>query len=169
MSGAGHAVRARAESAAAVKRPADPDFVLDDYIYYNINHASNQYGRRMEAAFALLDIDQTAWRVLSLLSNDEDSRFSDIAKRGMVKVSTLSRQIDRMVEDGLVLRAVGADDRRTVRVSLTERGRKELERARQASTAIFDEATAGIAAEDLATAIDVLQRMRGNLESGEKD
>ena len=167
MSGASNAARAKAPITAA-NRPADDGFVLEDYIYYNINHASNQYGHRMEAAFALLDIDQTSWRVLSLLSHDEDSCLSDIARRGMIKVSTLSRRIDRMADDGLVLREVGTDDRRTVRVSLTERGRKELERARRASTAIFDEAIAGIAPRELAIAIGVLQKMRANLDSGAK-
>ncbi|MEJ2410857.1 MAG: MarR family transcriptional regulator [Novosphingobium sp.] len=160
---------ARPVKAPAANRPTDDGFVLEDYIYYNINHASNQYGHRMEEALARLDIDQTSWRVLSLLHRDEDSRLSEIARRGMMKVSTLSRRIDRMVEDGLVLREVGTDDRRTVRVSLTELGRQELERARSASAAIFDEATAGIAPKELATAVGVLRRMRANLESGDKN
>ncbi|MGE3690055.1 MAG: MarR family winged helix-turn-helix transcriptional regulator [Novosphingobium sp.] len=148
-------------------RPADEDFVLDDYIFYNVNHASSQYGDRMEKAFGLMDIDQTAWRVLSLLSHDENSRLSDIARRGMIKVPTLSRRIDRMVEEGLVLREVGKDDRRTVRVSLTAKGQAELRRARQASTDIFDAATAGIPAQDIWTAVAVLQRIRRNLDGEE--
>lgn len=154
---------------AAANRPTDADFILEDYVYYNINHASNQYGHLMEAAFTRLEIDQTSWRVLNLLSHDEDSRLSDIARRGMVKISTLSRQIDRMVDDGLVLREVGTDDRRTVRVSLTERGRKQLDHAQRASTAIFDAATVGIAPEDITTTIRVLQQMRANLDDENKD
>lgn len=157
----------KAETDPVTTRPIDPDFVLDDYLYYNINRASNQYGELMEQAFQALDIDQTAWRVLSLLSRDEKSRLSDIARRGMVKLSTLSRRIDRMVEDGLVLREMGTDDRRTIRVSLTAKGRAELLRAKAASTAIFDSAAEGISAEDLATAVSVLQRMRHNLDRRE--
>lgn len=175
MNGADTAARAQQPPGSAerrpadvsLSRPADEGFVLEDYIYYNINHASNQYGHHMEAAFALLDIDQTAWRVLNLLSHDEHSRLSDIARRGMVKISTLSRRIDRMVEDGLILREVGTDDRRTVRVSLTSRGKAELERARRASTAIYDQATTGIAPDDLRVAVSVLQKMRTNLEGND--
>lgn len=145
--------------------PADSTFVLDDYLFYNLNHASAQYGEEMEAAFRDLDIDQTAWRVLSLLSEDENSRVGEIARRGMIKVSTLSRRLERMVADGLILKDVGTDDRRTVRVSLTAKGQRELRRAREASAAIFARAIDGIAVDDVAVAISVLKRLRGNLES----
>ena len=158
----------RAPGHVAPTRPVDSDFVLDDYLYYNINRASNQYGELMERAFGALDIDQTAWRVLSLLNHDEHSRVSDIARRGMIKMPTLSRRIDRMVTDGLILREVGTDDRRTVRVSLTAKGREELRRAKAASTAIFDDATTGIATEEIAIAITVLQRMRRNLDRADE-
>lgn len=151
-------------AAAVPTRPVDADFELENYLYYNINRASNQYGGLMEDAFSALDIDQTAWRVLTLLSHDEDSTLGEIARRGMVKAPTLTRRIDRMVQDGLVLREVGTDDRRTVRVSLTGKGRNELARAKAISTEIFDNATRDIAAEDIAIAVRVLQRMRSNLE-----
>jgi DNA-binding MarR family transcriptional regulator len=70
-----------------------------------------------------------------------------------------------MVADGLILRDVGADDRRTVRVSLTAKGQRELRRAREASAAIFARAIDGISADDVALAISVLKRLRRNLES----
>jgi hypothetical protein len=67
--------------AGRLSNPAGRDFVLNDYLFYNLNHASAQYGEEMEAAFRDLDIDQTAWRVLSLLSEDENSRVGEIAQR----------------------------------------------------------------------------------------
>jgi len=155
----------RKESRASLTKPIDKDFALDDYLFFNINRVSSLYSGLMEEAFKALDIDQTAWRVLTLLSHDEDSRVSEIARRGMIKIPTLSRRLERMVADGLVLREFGTDDRRTVRVSLTAKGREELRRAQIASTQIFEAATTGIPEEDVAQAIDVLQRMRRNLRS----
>jgi DNA-binding MarR family transcriptional regulator len=157
--------KARQESGKpGITRPTDSDFSLDEYLFYNLNLASAHYGGRMDRAFAELDIDQTAWRVLSILGDDPNSRVSDIARRGMIKIPTLSRQLERLVANGLVRRNAGADDRRTVRISLTPKGRRELQRARRISAGLFEDATSGIAPEELAGAIRVLKQIRGNLE-----
>ncbi len=153
-------------AASPVVLPTDEDFEIDDYLFYNLNFASAQYGAAMDGAFGQLDIDQTAWRVLSILSDDENSRISDIAQRGMIKIPTLSRQLERLEADGLIRRVPCAEDRRTVRIALTVRGRRELQRARQVSAAIFRQATQGIADEELARTIRTLKLMRANLDRG---
>lgn len=144
-------------------RPTDPGFVLDDYLFYNLNHVSALYQDEMDRALRKLRIDQASWRVLSLLSNEQTNRVGDISRRGMIKVATLSRRLERMVADGLVLREVGRGDRRTVHVKLTPAGLETLHHARRASADLFDRALKGISSGELAGQIRVLKRMRENL------
>jgi MarR family transcriptional regulator, organic hydroperoxide resistance regulator len=69
-----------------------------------------------------LTIEQ--WRVLVLLSDAEGHRMSEIASFAMVPPPTLTKIIDRMVENNLVYRRVDSLDRRRVLVFLTARGRE---------------------------------------------
>lgn len=157
----------REESSAPVAgfpKPNEPGFVLDDYLFYNLNHVSALYQDAMDRALLKVGIDQASWRVLSLLSDHQTNRVGEIAALGMMKVATLSRRLERMVADGLVLREMGSDDRRTVHVSLTSAGRDKLWHARRVSAEIFDQAVGGITGDELTATIRVLKNMRENLE-----
>lgn len=152
---------------AAFPKPNEPGFVLDDYLFYNLNHVSALYQDAMDRALLKVGIDQASWRVLSLLSDDQTNRVGEIARLGMMKVATLSRRLERMVADGLVLREMGSDDRRTVHVSLTPAGREKLFHARRVSAELFDKAVDGITGDELAATIHVLRHMRENLEQAD--
>ena len=156
----------RQVATGALPRPTEPGFVLDDYLFYNLNHVSALYQDGMDRALRKLGIDQASWRVLSLLSEDQTNRVGDIARRGMMKVATLSRRLERMVTDGLVLREMGCEDRRTVHVSLTPAGREKLSHARRVSAELFDSAVGGITGDELTATIRVIKHMRENLERG---
>jgi DNA-binding MarR family transcriptional regulator len=149
---------------AVFPKPNDSGFVLDDYLFYNLNHVSALYQDGMDRALRKLGIDQASWRVLSLLNDDRTNRVGEIARLGMMKIATLSRRLERMVADGLVLREMGSDDRRTVHVRLTPAGREKLNHARRVSAELFDKAVGGITGDELAATIRVLKHMRENLE-----
>lgn len=53
-------------------------------------------------------------------------RPSDLAARLGVTPATVTTLVDRMIEAGLLVRGRDAGDRRIVRLSLTERGRRRL-------------------------------------------
>ena len=64
------------------------------------------------------------FEVLDVLSGDSCAyRVQEIAERVHLSQSALSRLIARLEKDGLVDRAMCAEDRRGVRVALTDKGR----------------------------------------------
>ncbi|NUR01510.1 MAG: MarR family transcriptional regulator [Streptomyces sp.] len=64
------------------------------------------------------------FEVLDVLSGDScNYRVQEISERVHLSQSALSRLIARLEKDGLVERAMCAEDRRGVRVSLTAKGR----------------------------------------------
>ncbi|MEU0463154.1 MarR family transcriptional regulator [Amycolatopsis sp. NPDC006131] len=69
--------------------------------------------------------------LLSDLNVHGESRPSDLAKRKMVDISVISRQIGQLTAAGLVERRPAPEDGRASLISLSEAGRAELERWRQ--------------------------------------
>lgn len=72
------------------------------------------------------------WRILTLLSDGQGHPMGELAEFAFVPSPTLTRIVDRMVNDNLVYRRIDADDRRRVLIVASTRGRKlylKLQRA----------------------------------------
>lgn len=60
--------------------------------------------------------------VLATLPNGEGIEMTALARLAVIDPSTLTKVIDRMISEGLVYRAADPNDRRRVRVLLTQEG-----------------------------------------------
>jgi DNA-binding MarR family transcriptional regulator len=79
--------------------------------------------------FVVLALLQSVSRPLSL---------REISDHTLIPPSSMTHTIDRLVEQGLVLRAPHPTDRRTILASLTDEGRSIVERIDQQRRAIFE-------------------------------
>ncbi len=61
-------------------------------------------------------------------SPDRRLRLSDLAKSVTISPSGLTRQVDRMVKQGWVMRVHGEEDRREIYASLTPAGEAQMDR-----------------------------------------
>lgn len=77
------------------------------------------------------NLHPAAAMVLSDLATHGESRPSELAKRKMVDVSVISRQIAQLVAAGLVDRRPAPEDGRAALVTVSEQGRVELKRWRE--------------------------------------
>ncbi|HWL42835.1 MAG TPA: MarR family transcriptional regulator [Ilumatobacter sp.] len=91
------------------------------------------------------------YRVLGLLSAG-DERASALAERLAVSRPTVTALVDSLVERGLVVREVAADDRRAVRLSITDAGRRAVAATGQALRATLDDIVARCADPDVVRA-----------------
>lgn len=81
------------------------------------------------------DVTLAQYRALVVLASRGPQRLADLAEALTVDRSTATRMCDRLVRKRLVARRRGSDDRRVVRISLTEAGAKlvmEVTRRRRA-------------------------------------
>jgi DNA-binding MarR family transcriptional regulator len=83
-------------------------------------------------------------------------RATELAERAMIKPSTLSRQLERLEDEGLIDRDRDAGDARIVIVSLTSEGREVL---RRASTTYARVASRAFAAHLTDTDVAAIQRV----------
>lgn len=89
--------------------------------------------RRLDAQLrAAHDLALGAYEVLMFLGGAAQGRLrvSELSHQALLSVSGMSRMVDRLARDGLVIREVCADDRRGAEVVLTDAGRERLAAAR---------------------------------------
>lgn len=90
-----------------------------------LGRAAHRLARRVEDAVGRPPdgpgLDQ--WRILDLLADGVGHPMSEVAAHAMVPAPTLTKIVDRLVDQGLVYRRPDEADRRRVLVLLAERGR----------------------------------------------
>lgn len=84
---------------------------------------------------SLLQLPVLQLRCLRRIAEEDGQRMVDIAQKMQMPLPGASRLVDRLVRRGVVTRRPDLQDRRVVRIELTEAGRAglaEIERKRQA-------------------------------------
>jgi len=150
-------------SSASLSLPGQDNFVLDDYPLYNLNRTSATYIEEMAKALKQIGMDQTGWRILGILGDHNPSTVTDIARRSVIKMPTLTRMLDRMERAGLVKRKLWAQDKRIVHIYITAKGRKSLSEAVQVGNNIYGRAFDGISQAQIKQLMKTLIKMRENL------
>ena len=108
----------------------------------------------------------TARIVLSHLAVRDNLNQLDLVKLTRLKAPTVSVLLRRMEQEGYIARVPDEQDRRAVRVSLTEKG-KEFDRRHLSRISTNDQtAMRGIDGEDQETLVRLLSRIRDNLLEG---
>lgn len=84
--------------------------------------------RALEPVLADDRLSVDRWRVLALLSSDGPSSMSHLVERTRITPPSLTRAVDRLVEDALAYREADFADRRRVLVHVSPRGRRLYDR-----------------------------------------
>jgi DNA-binding MarR family transcriptional regulator len=103
-------------------RPFSPS-PLDQHAGYWLRCLSNLVSSTFAEKLAQRDISVAQWVVLRTLYDKRDVTLNEAAKEVGVDKSTLSRMVERLVQKGLMIRAVGSD-RRSIGLTLTPASRK---------------------------------------------
>lgn len=94
-------------------------------------------GRMTAARFQrLLDaqgMTHAGWQVLLAIADGEALTQREVAERCYVTPATVTGVVDTLEREGLVERERGTEDRRVVRVRLTDEGRARLRRTKKAA------------------------------------
>jgi DNA-binding MarR family transcriptional regulator len=118
-----------------------------------VNKHARAYGLKIEGV-----------RVLFRLLAKDNLSVNELARLTGIETSTLSRLLDRMSDKGLLRRTRDANDKRSVLVSLTTKGRKLAQQHRPVYYKDYDKVLlAGFSAEEGSVFRTALLRMLDNL------
>src|SRR5262245_29290762 len=102
--------------------------------------------------------------MMSLAHAPGGIRISDLAHEQGLAVSTMTRNLSLLEKKGWIVRQIGADDRRTVLVALTEEGGRRSRRLQQSTLGIFGRAFRAFHPTDRVERAVALDRVAAALE-----
>jgi len=142
-------------------RPGAP---LEDYLPYQLFRIVNRLTLNLREDFRPLKITLARWRVLSTLTASNGRSIGQLASFMVMEQPALSRVIDQMERDRLVVRRLASEDNRVVRVYLTAAGRHKFEEIRPLEIRHYKNVIDGIDQSDLEQLSGLLHTVWQNIE-----
>src|SRR5690349_11539685 len=101
------AAKANSRATAAVDAkvlgdPGMPQFEIEASPFYLIARTAGRYAIDMENALRVIDMDLASWRALMLVHAVNPSSVSEITERAVMRLSTMTRVVQRLEKRGLV-------------------------------------------------------------------
>lgn len=125
-------------------------------------------GRAIEIEVNRTGLTASRFRALSLVGAGVTSS-GVLARFLAVRPPTVTTVMNGLVDDGLVVRARGIEDRRRVDYRLTGEGRRALDTANKAADGVLGSLVADLPADDRTTAQDGLDVWRRALDAKRAD
>jgi DNA-binding MarR family transcriptional regulator len=141
----------------------DPQARIERELTLLVRRAQKVHLRSEAPAEAL---DRAAYSILGTLHDEGPLRCGALADRFQLDASTVSRQVAGLVQAGLVVKEVEADDRRAWRLRLTRHGEDSLEATRSARRRIVRELLGSWSPQDRAVFAGLLEQFNAGLETG---
>jgi MarR family transcriptional regulator, transcriptional regulator for hemolysin len=130
-------------------------------------HASKSVSRAFGDALAEAGGSVSTWLILTSLIDESWPAQQHLARAMHIEGPTLTRHLDGLEEAGLVVRRREPNDRRAVRVELTDAGRAKHAELRQAVIAFNRRLTAGLGGAELDELRGLLERLERNVRAPE--
>lgn len=144
--------------------PGSPGFRLEGSPFYWLTRVSGRYLLAMERQLKAIGMDVPRWRVLMILAEHEPTSISNLSESSVVKLATMTRIVQRMEADGLVVTGTSESDGRVTEVEMTAKGRIALGHVREKGSLVFRRAFADVPPADADALIVQLRRLFANLD-----
>jgi MarR family transcriptional regulator, transcriptional regulator for hemolysin len=126
-------------------------------------HSAKTVGRAFGDALAEVGGSVPTWLILTNLMGESWPAQHQLARALRIEGPTLTRHLDGLEEAGLVVRTREANDRRAVRVELTDAGRAKHAELLQAVVGFNRRLTAGLDQDELEQLRGLLARLEQNV------
>jgi MarR family transcriptional regulator, transcriptional regulator for hemolysin len=135
----------------------------DTPIGLQLAHSSKAVSRAFSDTLADAGSSVPTWLILTSLMGESWPAQHRLARALHIEGPTLTRHLDGLEEAGLVVRRREADDRRAVRVELTDAGRAKHAELRRAVIAFDKRLRAGLTDNEIAQLRDLLKRLEASV------
>ena len=132
--------------------------------FYWLTKAYGRYIAEMELSLKEVELDIPRWRVLMLLEEERARSISYLAQEAIAKLSTMTRIVQRMQQDGLLITRPRASDQRVTEALLTVNGRRARLLALQKADDIYTRALGTLPSADVDALNASLSKIHTNLE-----
>lgn len=136
---------------------------LKDFVPYQIYRVSSLMNMRMQGRLRANGINLSQWRVLSVLRSAGCLSMTQIVEHSVMEQPTVSRVIAQFVDQGLVIRAVSAEDSRLSLVSLSSQGQALFDEIAPGAVRNQSAALEGLSVQELNVLRGALAKIEANI------
>jgi len=141
----------------------DPkNYVMEDSLGYLLSKVRGYIMQGMDAELADLDITAAQWVIIMKLSAGAQSTAAALCKQSGYDTGSMTRMLDRLEDKGLIHRERSPDDRRVIKLALTENGERLREQLPERAARVMNAHLDGFSADEFAMLKSLLRRMLCN-------
>ena len=137
----------------------------DESMGYLMRQILTMVAQEVEQQLAHTDLTNAQWLPLFKLYNKQASTVAELARECRLDTGATTRLLDRLEAKGLCRRERCADDRRVVRIALTEDGKKAASEIPQVLCGVQNAHLAGFSTEEFETLKSYLRRIFVNAQA----
>lgn len=135
-------------------------------IHQSLGFWSSLLARTMEAEFnrrlAGSEVTRVAWAVLGAITYDNITTPSDLADFLRLDRAAVTRLLDKLETQGLIIRQRNSQDRRAISLQVTARGRSLAAELLQVSRDVNAHFTNGLSPQEATQYIQIVTKMMAN-------
>ncbi len=138
-------------------------FNLDDCMAFITSKSAKIISQAMEKRLIPYNITRSQWIALYYIYTNDCITQSALAEKMSIKEPTVVRVIQKMEQDGLLIRLHSNDDKRIKQLSLSNKGTRLCEKLLPIADKFMHDTIAGISQQDLQILKNSLDKMTSNV------
>jgi DNA-binding MarR family transcriptional regulator len=143
--------------------PSTDHFNLEDFPYYWVTQVHAQYVLNVDHALKKYGLDNSRRRILLALNAKPRASVSDLSEMVVSKMSTTTKIVYRLKDEGLVDTYSCEDDARITRVILTEKGNQMTQKINDLTNIVLEQSFEGLTPLQIEKMIESLRHIFQNL------
>ncbi|WP_144634712.1 MarR family winged helix-turn-helix transcriptional regulator [Bordetella genomosp. 13] len=141
---------------------SDSQNLSDDNTGFLIKQVFHSMNRMLDQEMAPLELTAMQWRPLALLCKGRADTPAELARLNGVDTGAMTRTLDRLEAKGLVRRTRSLEDRRVIRIELTDSGKEKGRQIPAYIAKVLNHHLRGFSPEEVCQLRHLLRRMLAN-------
>lgn len=143
--------------------PSTDHFNLEEFPYYWVTQVHAQYVLNVDHALKKYGLDNSRRRILLALNAKPHASVSELSEMIVSKMSTTTKIVYRLKDEGLVSTYSCEDDARITRVVLTEKGNEMTQKINDLTNIVLEQSFEGLTPLQIEKMIESLRVIFKNL------
>ena len=143
--------------------PCVEDFSLDNFPYYWVTQVHAQHVQNIDHALKKYGLDNSRRRILLCLKSKPHASVSDLSGMVVSKMSTTTKIVYRLKDEGLVETYSCEDDARITRVVLTDKGQQMTQKINDLTNVVLEQSFEGLTPLQIEKMMESLKHIFKNL------
>ena len=143
--------------------PTADSFNLEDFPFFWISQVNAQYVQNIDNVLKKYGLDNSRRRILLALRSKAHASVSDLSDMVVSKMSTTTKIVYRLKDEGLVETYSCDDDARITRVVLTEKGNEMTNKINDLTSVVLEQSFDGLTPLQIEKMMESLRHIFNNL------